>query len=148
KEGAFAFIDPATNLPAGGGQFNNITQIPFFGTYAAATYGGFFVDGLIRAEYYQTSLNAPGSSLFNQNINAHGVSFSGSMGYNWTVPNSNWFIEPSAGVIISRLSVDQFNYVTAGTNGVDVNHPPNIIDTRLSGTLSLNDIKSDIGRIG
>jgi opacity protein-like surface antigen len=53
------------------------------------------------------------------------------------VPNSDWFIEPSAGVIISRIKVDPFNYLTAGT-----------VNDRLSGTLQLNDIKSDIGRLG
>jgi outer membrane autotransporter protein len=136
--GAFGFIDPATLSPAGGGSFTNTTQVPFFGAYAAATYGGFFVDGLLRAEYYQTNFNGPGINIFNQNLDAHGVSFSASTGYNWKVPNSNWFVEPSAGVIISRTKVDPFNYVTAGTLGA----------TDFSGTLQLNQINSDIGRVG
>ncbi len=122
----------------GGGEFNTTTQIPFVGAYAAATYGGFFVDGLLRTEYYQTKLNAPGVNLFNQSIDAHGISFSGSMGYNWQIPNSNWFIEPSAGLIVSRLKVDPFNYVTAGTPGFST----------FSGTLQMSDIKSDVGRVG
>jgi outer membrane autotransporter protein len=144
--GAFAFNDPANNGAfAGGGPFNSTTQVPFAGAYAAATYattsGTFFIDGLLRAEYYQANLNGPGVNIFNQNIDAHGYAFSASTGYNWKVPNSNWFVEPSAGVIISRTTVDPFNYITAGTPG------PNV-DDRLQGTLQLNRIDSDIGRVG
>jgi outer membrane autotransporter protein len=146
--GAFAYTDPATLLPAGGGPFTSNTEIPFFGGYAAATYGSFAIDGLLRAEYYQTSLNAPGTSLFGQNIDAHSISFSSSVAYQWQVPNSNWFLEPSAGIIISRTKVDPFNFVTAGTTGPNLTPPPAIIDDRLSVTLQLNDIQSDIGRVG
>jgi outer membrane autotransporter protein len=138
--GAFSFIDTGApgNPLAGGGSFTSTTQVPFFGAYAAATYGGFFVDGLVRAQYYQTTLNAPGDFLFGQAIDAHGYSFSGSIGYNWKVPNSNWFIEPSAGLIVSRDQVDPFNYLTAGTNNF----------TNFEATLRFNDIRSDIGRVG
>jgi outer membrane autotransporter protein len=125
-------------VTVGGGQFNGTTQVPFVGTYAAATKGGFFIDGLLRAEYYQNNLNAPGINLFSQNIGAHGMSFSGSLGYQWQVPNSKWFIEPSAGVIISRVKVDPFNFVTAGVPG----------STIFSGSLLVDDIKSDIARFG
>src|SRR5262245_37899116 len=59
--GAFSSFDTFANDGAGasvgGGEFNSTTQIPFVGAYAAATYGGFFVDGLLRTEYYQTNLN-------------------------------------------------------------------------------------------
>jgi opacity protein-like surface antigen len=145
-EGAVSFFDPLNQTAAGGGPFNSTTNIPFIGAYAAATYNGFSVDALLRTEYYQTSLNAPGVNLFNQEIDAHGITFAASATYQWQVPNSNWFIEPSAGIIISRIKVDPFNYLTAGTsNGLP---PPNLRDDRLSGTLQLNDIHSDIGRLG
>jgi opacity protein-like surface antigen len=141
-DNAFSFFDQFANGglggTVGGGPFNSTVQVPFVGAYAAATYGGFFVDGLVRTEYYQTNLNAPLSNLFNQNIDAHGISFSGSIGYNWQIPNSNWFIEPSAGVIVSRIKVDPFNYVTSGTPG----------NTSFNGTVRLDDIKSDVGRLG
>jgi outer membrane autotransporter protein len=136
--GAFSSFDTFVGGNVGGGPFSTTTQVPFVGAYAAATYGGFFVDGLIRSEYYQTNLNAFGVNLFNQSIDAHGISFSGSMGYNWQIPNSNWFVEPSAGVIVSDLKVDPFNYVTAGAPGA----------TTFSGTLQTRDIKSEIGRLG
>ena len=137
--GAFAFSDTgAGGVPAGGGPFTSSTQIPFIGEYAVATNGGFSIDALLRTEYYQTNLNAPGSNILNQAIDAHGVSFSSSAAYQWKVPNSNWFIEPSAGIILSRVKVDSFNYLTAGT----------LAATEFSGTLQLNDVKSEIGRVG
>jgi outer membrane autotransporter protein len=138
-EGAAQLTDPFNGNLQGGGPFTSSTQVPFAGVYAAATYGGFFVDGLLRAEYYQTKLNAPGDFLFNQEIDAHGWSFSASTGYNWKPTNSNWFVEPSAGVIISRTKVDPFNYITSGSVA---NH------TVFGETLQLNDVKSDIGRVG
>jgi len=139
--GAFAFNDPFSGLPAGGGSFTSSTQVPFAGVYAAATKGGFFIDGLLRAEYYQTTLNAPGDNLFGQAIDAHGWSFSSSAGYNWAVPNSKWFIEPSGSVIISRTKVDPLAFTTAGTF-------VGPFTDQLPGTLQLNEIKSDIGRLG
>ena len=97
-----------------------------------------FVDGLLREQYSQTSLNAPGDFLFGQQLDAHGWAFAGSTGYNWAVPNSNWFIEPSAGVSISRTKVDPLNFVTTGTPGFST----------FGETLQVNEIKSDIGRLG
>jgi opacity protein-like surface antigen len=126
------------NINVGGGEFTATTQVPFAGTYAAATKGGFYVDGLLRAEYYQNNLNAPGMNLFSQNLDAHGWSFSASTGYQWQVPNSRWFVEPSAGVIFSRIKVDPFNFASAGTPGF----------SDFNGTLQVDQIKSDIGRIG
>ena len=139
--GAYAFTDPFSGLPAGGGAFTSSTQVPFVGIYAAATKGGFFIDGLLRAEYYQSTLTAPGNNLFGQAIDAHGWSFSSSAGYNWAVPNSNWFIEPSGSVIISRTKVDPLAFTNAGTFAMG-------LTDQLPGTLQLNEIKSDIGRLG
>jgi outer membrane autotransporter protein len=138
--GAVSFVDQFDNVNVGGGAFNSTTNIPFIGAYAAATYGGFSIDALLRTEYYQTSLNAPGVNLFGQNIDAQGITFASSAAYQWQVPNSNWFIEPSAGIIISRIKVDPFNYLTAGASSP--------LDDRINGTLNLNDIHSDIGRLG
>jgi opacity protein-like surface antigen len=145
-QGAFSFTNTlpqgisgiVTPLNEGGGPFNGTVQVPFAGIYAAATKGSFFVDGLLRFESYQVNLNAPLANLFSQNTGAHGVSFSGSIGYNYQIPNTKWFVEPSAGVIISRTTVDPFNYVTAGIPGLQ----------SFSGTLQLDQIKSDIGRVG
>jgi outer membrane autotransporter protein len=135
--GAFSFTDAITGLPVGGGPFTSNTSVPFFGGYAAVTNGGFFLSGLVREEYFQSNLSAPGANLLGQNFDAHGWAFAGSIGYNWQVPQSNWFIEPSAGVSISRITSDAFNYYTAGST----------FDA-FSGTLQLNQIDSDIGRVG
>jgi outer membrane autotransporter protein len=140
--GAFQFADVANGgLPTGGGSFSSSTQIPFAGVYAAATKGGFFADALLRAEYYQSTLTAPGDNLFGQPIDAHGWSFAASAGYNWQVPNSKWFVEPSGSVIISRTKVDPLNLTAAGNNGP-------VINDQIPGTLFINTIKSDIGRLG
>jgi outer membrane autotransporter protein len=136
--GGFSFTDPATNSQAGGGPFNSSTQVPFIGVYAAATNGGFSVDALLRTEYYQTTLNAPLAFLNSQSLDAQGLTFASSAAYQWNVPNTNWFIEPSAGIIISRIKVDPFNYVTTGTPGI----------TTFAETLKVGDIKSEIGRLG
>ena len=98
-----------------GGPFNTQTQAPFVGTYAAATYGGFFIDALLRYNFYETSLDSPSVNLFHQKIDGHGISIGGSAGYHWVVPNSNWFIEPSAGIVWSRVKIDPLQL--AGVRG-------------------------------
>ncbi|MBO0751767.1 MAG: autotransporter outer membrane beta-barrel domain-containing protein, partial [Bradyrhizobiaceae bacterium] len=35
-------------------------------------------------------------------MDAHGFTEAASTGYNWKIPNSSWFVEPSADVIWSR----------------------------------------------
>ncbi len=89
-----------------GGSFDTTTQAPFVGTYVVATNGGFFIDGLLRYNYYETNLNSPSVNIYNQKVDAHGVSLGGSLGYHAVIPNSNWFVEPSAGLVWSKVSVD------------------------------------------
>ena len=121
-----------------GGTFEDQLQVPFAGVYVAATRGGFFVDGQIRADYYQNSLNDPlVGGLFNQRLDARGLSFTGNVGYNHQLGN-NWFIEPSAGIVISRVRVDPLNVSGAAVNGTGLTLP---------GTLRINDIKSNLGRL-
>ncbi|MGZ8997897.1 MAG: autotransporter outer membrane beta-barrel domain-containing protein, partial [Allosphingosinicella sp.] len=87
-----------------GGTFQDQLQVPFAGVYAAATKGGLFIDGQIRGEYYQNSLNDPiVAGIFNQKLDARGLSFTGNVGYNHGFSN-NWFIEPSAGIGAARES--------------------------------------------
>lgn len=119
-----------------GSYFNSTVQTPFFGTYLVATKGGFFADALLRGEYYQANLDSPSLNIVNQKLNAHGISIAGSAGYNYAIPNSKWFVEPSVGVVWSRTTVDPFN----------VNGPP--AGNGINGTLSINDIHSTIGRAG
>jgi opacity protein-like surface antigen len=130
------------NGNVGGGYFNSTTEAPFVGTYAVATYGSFFVDGVLRYDYFQTQLNSPTANLFNQNLDAHGFTFAASTGYNWKVPNSSWFVEPSAGVVWSRESVDPFNAASpvSGSAGFGTGS--------FSGTTQVSDISSILGRAG
>ncbi|HEX4410936.1 MAG TPA: autotransporter domain-containing protein [Xanthobacteraceae bacterium] len=122
----------------GGGEFVGSTHVPFIGMYAAATNGGFAFDALLRTEYYQTSVDAPISNVLNQNIDAHGWTFATSAAYQWAVPNTNWFIEPSAGLLISQTKVDSFNFLSAGAGSAN----------SFPGTLAIGTVKSDIGRVG
>ncbi|MBO0751347.1 MAG: autotransporter outer membrane beta-barrel domain-containing protein, partial [Bradyrhizobiaceae bacterium] len=151
------------NSVLGTSPFNSTTQAPFVGTYGHASYGNFFVDGIVRADYFQTVLNSPaGSQLIlnpvsgalvptaainfaNQRVDTHGFTVAASTGYNWQVPNSSWFIEPSAGVIWSREAVDPFG--VAGQTGALTSTPqnPNVF---ASGTVKVNDIESIMGRAG
>lgn len=123
-----------------GGAFNSATQAPFVGTYVVATNGGFFIDGLARWDYYDTTLDSPSINVFQQKLDAHGVALSGSLGYNWKVPDSNWFIEPSAGLIWSQTRVDPFNTLNtvSGSSG--------FINGNFQGTAQISDITSTIGR--
>jgi outer membrane autotransporter protein len=147
--GLFSFTDPVTGQLAGGGSFDTTTQVPFIGIYAAATNGGFSVDALLRTEYYQMNMTAPGANLSGQNIDAHGWSFSSSMAYQWQVPNSNWFIEPSAGIIITRTKVDPLNLTSSGSTLLSgCLGTPFGCDTRTPLSIQFNEIKSDIGRLG
>ena len=110
-------------------------EVPFAGVYGVATYGRFFADLLIRGDYYQAKLDSAPFNFFGQNINAHGLSIAGSAGYNFALQN-NWFIEPSIGVVHSRVKVDSINIVGAG--GI----------SPISGTVVIDDIESTIGRLG
>ena len=95
-----------------GGSATATVQAPFMGAYFTASHNGFYFDGLIRGDFYSATFNSPVAGLFDQSVDAQGFSISASTGYSYTIPNSNWFVVPSAGVIYSRVSVDPFN--TAG----------------------------------
>lgn len=113
-------------------QFSNSYDIPFFGTYIVATHGRFFADLMVRQEFYNVNLLNPGLLYFNQPVGAHGYSVAASAGYNFALQN-NWFIEPSAGFIYSKTSVD--SYTNAGTGLLAI-----------GGTIGTNDVTSQIGR--
>lgn len=129
-------------LNPAGGTFTDSLQVPFAGIYAAATKGSFFIDGQIRTEYYQNSANDPIiSGIFNQKLDARGLSFAGNIGYNQALQN-NWFIEPSAGIVVSKVKVDPFN--VSGTLVLPAAVTPGVT---LPGQLRINDIDSTLGRL-
>jgi opacity protein-like surface antigen len=123
--------------------FHDSLEIPFVGVYAAASYGGFLVDGQIRGNFFQNDVSDPNHGLSGQQFNASGISLTGNVAYNQNLGNQ-WFIEPSAGIIWSRTNVDPLNvpgtYVLAsgaGPSGVLI--PPWL--------LTVNDIESTLGRL-
>lgn len=133
-------VSSAGPLDPIGGTFQDSLQVPFYGLYAAATKGGFFVDGQIRRDFYQNSLSDPlVSGINNQKLDARGLAFSGNIGYNMPLQN-NWFVEPSAGIVVSRVKVDPLNVVGTGIS----NFPA---PGTFPGQLRINDIQSTLGRL-
>ena len=115
--------------------FGNNFEVPFWGTYFVATKGRFFADLMVRQEFYNINLNNPTLAFSNQPVGAHGWSISASTGYNFDL-GQGWFIEPSAGFIYSRTSVDSFT--APGVAGANF--------TGITGVVQTNDVTSQIGR--
>ncbi len=128
-----------------GGSFNSTTQAPFVGTYGVLTKGNFYVDGLVRYDYFQTDLSSPTANIFDQKVDAHGWTLAASTGYNYKVPNSKWFVEPSVGFVWSKESIDPINVASPlpGAGGAAAYAAGNY-----SGSTQVNDINSMIGRAG
>ena len=129
-------------LNPAGGTLTDQLQVPFAGLYAVATKGGLFIDGQIRTDYFQNSVNDPTvAGAFDQKLDARGLTFTSNIGYNHALQN-NWFIEPSAGIVVSRVKVDPFNVTGAVT--LPAAFTPNVT---FPGTLRVNDINSTLGRL-
>jgi opacity protein-like surface antigen len=124
------------NTPAG--SFSADTQVPFVGIYTAFTKGGLFLDGQARWDWIQNSLSDPNNGLFGQQLDAQAFSLTGNAGYNIPVHN-NWFIEPSAGVVWSRVSIDPLNVAGALQTAA-----PFFPYAR--GTVNIDDVDSVLGR--
>jgi opacity protein-like surface antigen len=119
--------------------FNGTFQVPFVGVYGALVHGGFYADGQVLANFYQMQLNTQSNGIADQALNAHGIAVTGNFGYHHDFAN-NWFVEPSAGVTWSRVSVDPLDVSGTFILGNLFGGPP--------GTLQINDIDSVLGRIG
>jgi len=112
-------------------------QVPFAGVYTAFTRGNFFADGQARLDFFQGQLSDPvANAVFDQRMDARGFSLTGNVGYRFDLP-SNWFIEPSAGGVLSRVSADSLD--TSGTFLTTTG-------TSLPGTVQIRDIDSALGR--
>jgi len=122
------------NPPA---SFRDGFQVPFVGLYAAASNGGFLIDGQVREYFYQNDVSDNNHGLSGQEFDARGISLTADVAYNQNLGN-NWFVEPSAGIIWSRTHVDQLNVPGTLVYGSGV-VPPWV--------LSVNDIESTLGRL-
>jgi opacity protein-like surface antigen len=114
-------------------------QVPFVGVYAVFTKGEFFADALLRRDFLQTSLFSPEAGLSNQRVDARSVSITGEVGYNVRL-GSNWFFEPSVGVIHSVTQVDPINTPISFGNLNNPQFNPSV-------AVRVNDIESTLGRI-
>lgn len=124
----------------GGSNFTGNFQVPFAGVYAAYTHGRFFADILARSDFYQMNLFSPDAALSNQRLNALGGTVSASAGYRFDLGN-NWFFEPSASGIYSKVKIDTLNM--SGGFG-NINNPFFLPP----GTVQFNDNVSILGRLG
>jgi len=88
--------------------FRGDTEVPFAGVYTAFSKGSFFADAQARWDFYQNHIVDSANSIPGQDFNARGFSLTGNLGYNVAL-GKGWFIEPSGGVIWSRVKVDAFN---------------------------------------
>src|SRR5262245_44175485 len=98
--------DVSSGLPVP--TFKGDTEVPFAGVYPAFSKGSFFADGQARWDFYQNHIVDSANSIPGQDFNARGFSLTGNLGYNVSL-GKGWFIEPSGGVIWSRVKVDAFN---------------------------------------
>lgn len=121
-----------------GGTFKGNFKIPYVGLYGAVTGGGgWFADALLRWDYYENSISDVSNGIQDQLFNARGFSVSGGLGYHAAL-RDGWFIEPSAGVIWSKVDVDPL--LVAGS----------FITTPLGlgppGSVNFSDVESLLGR--
>jgi outer membrane autotransporter protein len=139
--GGFGQSNFSENAP---GTLTGGIESPFVGVYATYANGNFFADGMARFNSFTTTLTEPANlGLFGQRLDARGFSLQGSAGYKIDVPNSNWFVEPSAGIVYSNTTVDPLNF-----GGTQVFTPFPVMNGTLPGTLNINNLQSTLARFG
>jgi outer membrane autotransporter protein len=111
-------------------------EVPFFGVYGVLTHSsGFFSDLLVRWDWYSNDITNANVGLNNTSFNADGFSVTGNAGYRFSLP-ANWFVEPSGGLVWSRVSIDPLAVPGGGPFGVP------------AGTITFSDVDSLLGRVG
>jgi Autotransporter beta-domain len=95
---------------------------------------GIFADGQVRQDFYLMRLTDALNGLADQSQLARGVSAGGNVGYKISLP-SKWFVEPSGGVLWSRVQVDPIS--TPGSA---------LFQFLNGGTVNIDDIESLMGR--
>jgi hypothetical protein len=111
--------------------------VPFVGGYAAAIWGNFFADMLVREDFYQIDASAASVGLSNAGLRGNAINVMGEAGYRYDL-GRGYFVEPSVGLIWSSLNLGNLN-----TPGV----PGTVINT-VGGVFTFNTIDSLIGRAG
>jgi Autotransporter beta-domain len=116
------------NTPAS--QFGTSQNVPFVGLYSAYTYRNFFIDGMARWDFYDDRLSDGNQVVGSIKFAGRGFSLTANLGYNIAL-HDGWFVEPSGGMVWSRVGFDAFNVNSA--NGAD-------------GTIKVGDIDGALGR--
>ena len=135
-QATFSDQSPSGPISPSGSLTGNF-QVPFAGLYTVFTKGNFVADGQARLDYFQGELSDPNANgIFNQRLDARGYSFTGNVAYRFDLPQK-WFIEPSVGGVISRVSADPFDVSGTALSGTGVSFP---------GSVQIHDIDSELGR--
>jgi outer membrane autotransporter protein len=114
-----------------------VYSIPFVGGYAAATLGNFFSDILIREDFYSEAVTAANFGLSGAGVSGNAINVMGEAGYRFDV--GRWFVEPSAGLVWSRLDTSSLAVVIPASA---------LVPTAVTGTFGVNPVESLIGRLG
>ncbi|MDX2203162.1 MAG: autotransporter outer membrane beta-barrel domain-containing protein [Hyphomicrobiaceae bacterium] len=122
-------------LSSPAGSFSANTQVAFAGLYGAFTQGNFSADLQLRHDLYLMRLSDPLNGLADQSLTASGVSAGANLTYRLPLP-ANWFLEPSAGAIWSRVQVGSIQTPGSATFG-SIN----------TGAVNIDDIDSVLGRV-
>jgi len=132
-------LDATAHERIGSGTFG--FSVPFVGGYVAATWGNFFADVLVRDDFYDESVTAANFGVSNVGVRGNAVTVTGEAGYRYDF--GRWFLEPSVGLIWSRLDLNSLSVPGTGsaTVGLDLGGVP-------PGVFSVNPIDSLIGRAG
>jgi outer membrane autotransporter protein len=124
--------------------FSSRSEIPFAGIYGVYTNGGFFADTQVRFDLFKSKLTDQSNGISDQKLNATGISVTANAGYRVSL-GPTWFLEPSAGVVWSRVKVDDFT--SPGVFVLDpTTHQPLGGPLFGAGTVKFDDIESLLGR--
>ena len=126
---------PAHTLYSPPGSFDADIQVPFLGVYTAYTQGNFFFDAQVRHDLYLMKFTDPLNGLSGQSQNATGISAGANVGYKIPLA-ANWFIEPSGGMMWSRVRVDSITTPGSAT-----------FQFLNAGAVHIDDIESILGRV-
>jgi len=113
---------------------NYTFDVPFVGAYAVLTKGNFFADVQVRGDFYDINASNANVGLVNGGMNGNGVNVTGSAGYRFDI--GSYFIEPSVGLVWSRLNIGTLAVPGGGPFGVP------------AGFYSFDPIDSAVGRAG
>jgi len=130
----------AKDKTANVGTFTGESQVPFAGVYLALSKGNFSFDAQLRGDYYSLQLNDVDNSLFNHPLTARGAALLANTSYRFDLKDS-WFLEPSAGIVLSRTDVDRLD--VAGAIDLPFNVTPS---PGFPGTVEIGSINSALAR--